>query len=211
MLEEHQKGRTSTCSARICSMQSAFHGGRWLRVRVPPVWVPCALNPLGFSFLLGGCHHEMFSKHPELHKELFLPMDQMWVPTCWDCGMLWLCLSCGPSTPSFFHFRKHALNCHRMKPALFSVLCEIKEKTGVLVLALACQNPRVSLLALLPFNMARVFPDRLYSFRLYLSLLAEKWWWFSPLRNRYPNCGGSKSTTLTNNCYRGKGTFGCAF
>lgn len=27
-------------------------------------------------------------------------------------------------------FRKHALNCHRMKPALFSVLCEIKEKTG---------------------------------------------------------------------------------
>ncbi|XP_071947289.1 pre-B-cell leukemia transcription factor 1-like isoform X2 [Antedon mediterranea] len=25
--------------------------------------------------------------------------------------------------------RKHALNCHRMKPALFSVLCEIKEKT----------------------------------------------------------------------------------
>lgn len=29
----------------------------------------------------------------------------------------------------FLH-RKHALNCHRMKPALFSVLCEIKEKTG---------------------------------------------------------------------------------
>ncbi|XP_048473973.1 pre-B-cell leukemia transcription factor 4 isoform X2 [Rhincodon typus] len=26
--------------------------------------------------------------------------------------------------------RKHALNCHRMKPALFSVLCEIKEKTA---------------------------------------------------------------------------------
>ncbi|XP_019497357.1 PREDICTED: pre-B-cell leukemia transcription factor 4 isoform X2 [Hipposideros armiger] len=25
--------------------------------------------------------------------------------------------------------RKHSLNCHRMKPALFSVLCEIKEKT----------------------------------------------------------------------------------
>ncbi|XP_069050043.1 pre-B-cell leukemia transcription factor 1b isoform X3 [Lepisosteus oculatus] len=25
--------------------------------------------------------------------------------------------------------RKHALNCHRMKPALFNVLCEIKEKT----------------------------------------------------------------------------------
>lgn len=27
--------------------------------------------------------------------------------------------------------RKHTLNCHRMKPALFSVLCEIKEKTGI--------------------------------------------------------------------------------
>lgn len=27
--------------------------------------------------------------------------------------------------------RKHTLNCHRMKPALFSVLCEIKEKTGL--------------------------------------------------------------------------------
>nr|CAD7599782.1 unnamed protein product [Timema genevievae] len=25
--------------------------------------------------------------------------------------------------------QKHTLNCHRMKPALFSVLCEIKEKT----------------------------------------------------------------------------------
>lgn len=33
----------------------------------------------------------------------------------------------------FFPCRKHALNCHRMKPALFSVLCEIKEKTGTLV------------------------------------------------------------------------------
>lgn len=31
-------------------------------------------------------------------------------------------------------FRKHALNCHRMKPALFNVLCEIKEKTGQLQL-----------------------------------------------------------------------------
>ncbi|EHA99136.1 Pre-B-cell leukemia transcription factor 1 [Heterocephalus glaber] len=27
--------------------------------------------------------------------------------------------------------RKHALNCHRMKPALFNVLCEIKEKTDL--------------------------------------------------------------------------------
>lgn len=27
--------------------------------------------------------------------------------------------------------RKHALNCHRMKPALFSVLCEVKERTAL--------------------------------------------------------------------------------
>ncbi|KAM4635075.1 pre-B-cell leukemia transcription factor 3-like isoform 2-T2 [Polymixia lowei] len=27
--------------------------------------------------------------------------------------------------------KKHGLNCHGMKPALFSVLCEIKEKTGL--------------------------------------------------------------------------------
>lgn len=33
-------------------------------------------------------------------------------------------------------YRKHALNCHRMKPALFSVLCEIKEKTGEFLLLL---------------------------------------------------------------------------
>lgn len=26
--------------------------------------------------------------------------------------------------------RKYTLNCHRMKPALFKVLCEMKEKTG---------------------------------------------------------------------------------
>ncbi|XP_050775577.1 pre-B-cell leukemia transcription factor 2 isoform X3 [Gopherus flavomarginatus] len=29
--------------------------------------------------------------------------------------------------------KKHALNCQRMKPALYSVLCEIKEKTGLSV------------------------------------------------------------------------------
>jgi len=29
-------------------------------------------------------------------------------------------------------YRKHTLNCHRMKPALFQILCEIKEKTGLL-------------------------------------------------------------------------------
>lgn len=35
-----------------------------------------------------------------------------------------------------FCCRKHALNCHRMKPALFNVLCEIKEKTGTSMLIL---------------------------------------------------------------------------
>ncbi|KAM7371784.1 hypothetical protein PAMP_008994 [Pampus punctatissimus] len=35
----------------------------------------------------------------------------------------------GGGLPLNFQHRKHALNCHRMKPALFSVLCEIKEKT----------------------------------------------------------------------------------
>ncbi|EDS31446.1 conserved hypothetical protein [Culex quinquefasciatus] len=29
--------------------------------------------------------------------------------------------------------RKHTLNCHRMKPVLFAVLCEIKEKTGHMI------------------------------------------------------------------------------
>ena len=33
--------------------------------------------------------------------------------------------------------RKHTLNCHRMKPALFSVLCEIKEKTGDISMKIA--------------------------------------------------------------------------
>ncbi|KAJ8794244.1 hypothetical protein J1605_019033 [Eschrichtius robustus] len=32
--------------------------------------------------------------------------------------------------------RKHALNCHGMKPALFSVLCEIKGKTGEILFIL---------------------------------------------------------------------------
>ena len=27
--------------------------------------------------------------------------------------------------------RKHTLNCHRMKPALFSVLCEVKKNTAL--------------------------------------------------------------------------------
>ena len=34
--------------------------------------------------------------------------------------------------------RKHTLNCHRMRPALFQVLCEIKEKTGSRKIELLC-------------------------------------------------------------------------
>ncbi|XP_006147214.1 pre-B-cell leukemia transcription factor 4 [Tupaia chinensis] len=37
--------------------------------------------------------------------------------------------------------RKHALNCHRMKPALFSVLCEIKEKTVVSIRGIRDKEP----------------------------------------------------------------------
>ncbi|KAL7850891.1 hypothetical protein AOLI_G00212470 [Acnodon oligacanthus] len=37
--------------------------------------------------------------------------------------------------------RKHALNCHRMKPALFNVLCEIKEKTASLPTVPGNQKP----------------------------------------------------------------------
>ncbi|XP_047388108.1 pre-B-cell leukemia transcription factor 4 isoform X4 [Sciurus carolinensis] len=37
--------------------------------------------------------------------------------------------------------RKHALNCHRMKPALFSVLCEIKEKTVVSIRGIQEDHP----------------------------------------------------------------------
>ncbi|KAI9999797.1 hypothetical protein NQD34_011640 [Periophthalmus magnuspinnatus] len=38
--------------------------------------------------------------------------------------------------------KKHALNCHRMKPALFSVLCEIKEKTGLSMRNAAEEEPQ---------------------------------------------------------------------
>ncbi|XP_071008092.1 pre-B-cell leukemia transcription factor 3-like isoform X2 [Oncorhynchus clarkii lewisi] len=37
--------------------------------------------------------------------------------------------------------KKHGLNCHRMKPALFSVLCEIKEKTGLSIRGAQEQDP----------------------------------------------------------------------
>uniref|UniRef100_A0A671QUY7 Pre-B-cell leukemia transcription factor 3-like n=1 Tax=Sinocyclocheilus anshuiensis TaxID=1608454 RepID=A0A671QUY7_9TELE len=37
--------------------------------------------------------------------------------------------------------KKHGLNCHRMKPALFSVLCEIKEKTGLSIRGSQDEDP----------------------------------------------------------------------
>ncbi|NXN95677.1 PBX3 factor, partial [Rhinopomastus cyanomelas] len=37
--------------------------------------------------------------------------------------------------------RKHSLNCHRMKPALFSVLCEIKEKTVLSIRSIQEEDP----------------------------------------------------------------------
>ena len=37
--------------------------------------------------------------------------------------------------------RKHTLNCHRMKSALFSVLCEIKEKTVMNYRNLEMEDP----------------------------------------------------------------------
>ena len=37
--------------------------------------------------------------------------------------------------------RKHTLNMHRMKPALFSVLCEIKEKTVLSLRNVSDEDP----------------------------------------------------------------------
>uniref|UniRef100_A0A8C1WBP3 Pre-B-cell leukemia transcription factor 3 n=1 Tax=Cyprinus carpio TaxID=7962 RepID=A0A8C1WBP3_CYPCA len=37
--------------------------------------------------------------------------------------------------------KKHGLNCHRMKAALFSVLCEIKEKTGLSIRGSQDEDP----------------------------------------------------------------------
>ncbi|XP_059775139.1 pre-B-cell leukemia transcription factor 4 [Balaenoptera ricei] len=51
--------------------------------------------------------------------------------------MTLLFLTCSSVTS----FRKHALNCHQMKPALFSVLCEIKEKTGLNIRGIPEEGP----------------------------------------------------------------------
>ncbi|XP_053298577.1 pre-B-cell leukemia transcription factor 4 isoform X2 [Pleuronectes platessa] len=47
----------------------------------------------------------------------------------------------GGGLPLNFQHRKHALNCHRMKPALFSVLCEIKEKTVLSIRGVQEEDP----------------------------------------------------------------------
>nr|XP_023677572.1 pre-B-cell leukemia transcription factor 1-like [Paramormyrops kingsleyae] len=47
----------------------------------------------------------------------------------------------GTALPLNFQHRKHALNCHRMKPALFSVLCEIKEKTVLSIRGVQEEDP----------------------------------------------------------------------
>ncbi|XP_039626335.1 pre-B-cell leukemia transcription factor 4 isoform X2 [Polypterus senegalus] len=47
----------------------------------------------------------------------------------------------GSPLPLNFQHRKHALNCHRMKPALFSVLCEIKEKTVLSIRGVQEEDP----------------------------------------------------------------------
>ncbi|XP_007229114.1 pre-B-cell leukemia transcription factor 4 isoform X2 [Astyanax mexicanus] len=47
----------------------------------------------------------------------------------------------GGALPLNFQHRKHALNCHRMKPALFSVLCEIKEKTVLSIRGVQEEDP----------------------------------------------------------------------
>ncbi|KAG8199424.1 hypothetical protein JTE90_000292 [Oedothorax gibbosus] len=52
--------------------------------------------------------------------------------------------------------RKHTLNCHRMKPALFSVLCEIKEKTGQCQDLINCEKARQISTDLLPFPASEI-------------------------------------------------------
>lgn len=66
-----------------------------------------------------------------------VPLSVLWGST-WN-DLRWRSVYRNPprSLPLLFpllSYRKHALNCHRMKPALFSVLCEIKEKTGEFLL-----------------------------------------------------------------------------
>lgn len=69
--------------------------------------------------------------------DLLQPMAEHTLAACFyyiQLCYIFLMLFCFGKTYTescfFLSYRKHTLNCHRMKPALFSVLCEIKEKTG---------------------------------------------------------------------------------
>ena len=53
--------------------------------------------------------------------------------------------------------RKHTLNCHRMKPVLFAVLCEIKEKTGMLLKIFLWECYRTMLYYIIMHNTVRRF------------------------------------------------------
>lgn len=62
--------------------------------------------------------------------------------------------------------RKHTLNCHRMKPALFSVLCEIKEKTGMF------KKNKTSFVSFVitKFNKLTILNTFWFTLRMYLRL-----------------------------------------
>uniref|UniRef100_A0A3Q3IAV1 PBC domain-containing protein n=1 Tax=Monopterus albus TaxID=43700 RepID=A0A3Q3IAV1_MONAL len=63
-------------------------------------------------------------------------------PSCCD-HVKKICLS-----GFLLHKRKHALNWHRMKSAIFSILCEVKEKTGKMSI-----QYRAALLSAIPLGM----------------------------------------------------------
>lgn len=81
------------------------------------------------SFLLNFCDvckAKFAFKLMQLH--LNLRLDVLYGFTATELWVLSDYISISSLAPKWH--RKHGLNCHRMKPALFSVLCEIKEKTG---------------------------------------------------------------------------------
>ncbi len=72
------------------------------------------------------CKARFAFKLMQLH--LNLRLDVLYGFTATELWILSDYISISSLAPKWH--RKHGLNCHRMKPALFSVLCEIKEKTG---------------------------------------------------------------------------------
>lgn len=69
----------------------------------------------------------MLENHVDLMCGWCRPEEPQLPPSCPPSVCFVTVATCLNDAPLF---RKHALNCHRMKPALFNVLCEIKEKTG---------------------------------------------------------------------------------